>query len=273
MKRISIVLTLLFLAIAPYAMAQEAGDIEVTLVLGNNTMVDQQNQSMYLLPSYSNTSATPGTGLGNAAISQSSDPGVFLNLTDIGVNSILNAAGIQGRYFLSPNIDVNMMFAMNIYATPSKDYIEGVSETSPLAIPAQRYIQGRLQSNLQFNVGGDYHFHVGKNNNLNAYVGANVGYFLGRIQTVNPYMGDQEGELIKYKIQSQAGQVMGLQTAIVSGITAETSIGLVIGIEVAPLAYQYSLYQIGPSGFQTYKANHHSLRFLSMPCLKFGFRF
>lgn len=273
MKRISKVLSLLFLAVAPCAMAQEAGNIEVSLVLGNSTMFQQSNQDMYLLPKYDNTSATPGTGLGNALSAQSSDPGLYLNLSEVGSNNILNVAGIQGRYFLAPNIDVNLMFAMNINATPSKDYIEGVSESKPLAIPAQRYIQGRLQSNLQFNVGGDYHFHVGKNNNLNAYAGANVGYQLGRIQTTTPYTGNQTGEDVKYKVQSQAGQVMGIQAAIVGGIAAQTNCGLVIGIEVSPVAYQYSVYQVGPTGFQTYKANHHALKFLSNPCLKLGFRF
>ncbi|MCF0190290.1 MAG: hypothetical protein HUJ96_03395 [Marinilabiliaceae bacterium] len=272
MKRISNVLTFLLLAVAPCAMAQEAGDIEVSLILGNSTMFQQSTQDIYLLPKYNNTSATPGTGIGDAISDQSADPGLYLNLSQVGSNNILNVAGIQGRYFLASNIDVNLSFAMNIYATPSKDYVEGV-ESSPVAVPAQRYIQGRLQSNLQFNVGGDYHFKVGKNNNMNAYAGANVGYQLGRIQTTNPYVGDQNGEQVTYKVQSQAGQVMAIQGSIVGGIAAQTNFGLVLGIEVAPVAYQYSVYQIGPSGFQTYKANHHSFKFFSNPQLKLGFRF
>ncbi|MCQ2226940.1 MAG: hypothetical protein MJZ01_03395 [Bacteroidales bacterium] len=273
MKRISKVLTSLLLAVAPCAMAQEAGNIEVSLILGNGTMFQQNNQNIYLLPEYDNTSDTPGTGLGYAyGSSQSEDPGLYLNLSQVGVNNIMNMAGIQGRYFLAPNIDVNLSFAMNINVTPSKDYVEGVA-SKPVAVPAQRYIQGRLQSNLQANVGGDYHFRVGRNNNMNAYAGATVGYQMARIQTSNPYVGDQDGSEVLYKVQSQAGQVMGIQGALVGGIAAQTNCGLVIGIEVSPVAYQYSIYQVGPTGFQTYKANHHAMKFLSNPCLKLGFRF
>lgn len=44
------------------AEAQNGGDIEFSLVFGNNTMLNQ-NTTEYLLPKYNTSSATPGTGI------------------------------------------------------------------------------------------------------------------------------------------------------------------------------------------------------------------
>lgn len=253
------------------AEAQNGGDIEFSLVFGNNTMLNQ-NTTEYLLPKYNTSSATPGTGIGieNAEGTQSKDPGFYLNLGDLGSNSALNMVGAQTRFFLSPNLDINAMFAMNIAKTPKKDFIDGV-QLNTMSVPQKRFIEGRLQSNLMGNLGMAYHMHVGHTGKVNAYIGGQLGFQLGRIQTVTPYTGNTDD--ITYHSQSNAGEVMAFQGSVVGGVAGATNMGLIIGLEISPFAYQYSMYQVGPQGYGNYEADHHSFRVFANPMLKLGYRF
>lgn len=49
----------------------------------------------------------------------------YLNIGSLNNNSLVNIAGIEGKYFLSDNWDINFQFSMNISLTPKKDYVEG----------------------------------------------------------------------------------------------------------------------------------------------------
>lgn len=253
------------------AEAQNSRNVEFSLVFGNNTMLSQ-NTTEYLLPKYNTSSATPGTGIGieNAEGTQSKDPGFYLNLGDLGSNSALNMIGAQTRFFLSQNLDLNVMFAMNIAKTPKKDFIDGV-QLNTMSVPQQRFIEGRLQSNLMGNLGMAYHINVGNTGKVDAYIGGQLGYQLARIQTITPYTGDDT--VITYHSQSNAGEVMAFQGAVVGGVAGVTNMGLVIGLEISPFAYQYSLYQVGPQGYGNYEADHHSFRVFANPMLKLGYRF
>lgn len=268
---------------ATAAMAQNAGEKEVTLILGNNTMF-QSNSETYLLQPY-HYETPSSTGLGVAGVdekdaNQSADPSVYLNLSNLGSNSLLNMVGVQGRYFILSNVDVNMTFGMNISMTPQRDYEQFEDETtlnynSLMAAPAHRYIQGRVKSSLMTSVGGDYHFQVGKNGHLNAYTGAQFGYQLARIQTNTPWNGreDYVASGDAYREQTEAGQVWAVKASLVGGMAVETNLGLVFGIEVSPFAYQFSAYEIGPKGYEKFTAGHHNLTFFSNPQVKIGFRF
>ncbi len=267
---------LLLALLASPAFAQEqsaqdaAGQFQVSLVLGNNTMFNQ-NTSEYLLPTYDNTSSTPGTGIGSGDDeSSSADPGVYLNLGELGSNSLLNMVGVQGRYFITSAIDVNLMFAMNIAATPKKDYIEGDESISDMAIPASRYIEGRLKTSMMANVGSNWHFAT-KNDKLSLYAGVAFGGQFGKVETTRPYTGDNE--TVIYTPSSRAGRIWALSGSIVGGIEFIPTSGLVLGLEVAPAAYQYSQMEVYPKGYETYAASHHNIKFFATPNFKIGFRF
>ncbi len=288
MSRLSNILTLSlsFFAMATAAMAQNAGDKEVTLILGNNTMF-QGNSETYLLKPYHTASygnsqgQLPSTGLGvagdNTDKNQSADPSVYLNLSELGSNSLMNMVGVQGRYFILSNVDVNLTFGMNVSLTPQKDYVNfnEVQTPNPMQAPAHRYIQGRVKSSLMTSIGGDYHFKVGKSGRLNAYTGGQFGYQLARVQTNTPWNGQEDyvasGDI--YREQSEAGQVWAIKASIVAGMAVETNLGLCFGLEVSPAAYQFSAYSIGPKGYEKFNVGHHNLTFLSNPQVKIGFRF
>lgn len=243
----------------------------------------------------------------------STDPGMYLNLGNLNSNSLVNLIGIQGKYFLTDRWDVNLMFSMNINATPKKDYIEGDYTVKEMPIMASRYMEGRISNAWNVAIGSNYYFNT-KNERINLYVGGLLGWQMGRIETVTPYTGEyyddsndyqnsdgtnigtgqgtgetdgpdigfgdgetnmEEGKdpVQLYTPNSRAGQIFGLKVAGVAGIEYSLSPGLILGFEVQPVAYRYDHIQICPKGQAAYKVGHHNINFFATPNLKIGFRF
>ena len=292
--------------------APKKGQWQVSAVIGNNQMFDQ-NMS-YLLPNYWNPNNNyPQVGLGGGYGNQSTDPGVYLSLGNLNSNSLVNLIGIQGKYFLTDRWDVNLMFSMNINATPKKDYIEGDYTVKEMPIMASRYMEGRISNAWNVAIGSNYYFNT-KNERINLYVGGLLGWQMGRIETVTPYTGEyyddsndyqnsdgtnigtgqgtgetdgpdigfgdgetnmEEGKdpVQLYTPNSRAGQIFGLKVAGVAGIEYSLSPGLILGFEVQPVAYRYDHIQICPKGQAAYKVGHHNINFFATPNLKIGFRF
>ena len=270
--------------------APKKGQWQVSAVIGNNQMFDQDME--YLLPTYWNrkTNATEGfdvpVGLPGTDF-QSGDPGYYLNLGDLNSNTLMNLIGIQGKYFLTDRWDVNAMFSMNINATPSKDYIEGDHTVTELPIQDYKYIEGRIQNAWTIQLGSNYYFNT-KNERINLYAGGVLGWQMGRIQTSYPYTGEtvidedmseETDEDLNYESvqlytpNSRAGQIFGLRVGAVAGIEYSIAKGLILGFEVQPISYRYDCIQICPKGSAVYQAGHHSIGFFATPNLKIGFRF
>lgn len=292
--------------------APKKGQWQISAVIGNNQMFNQD--MTYLLPNYwnPNNNNYPQVGLGGYG-NQSNDPGVYLNLGNLNSNSLVNLIGIQGKYFLTDRWDVNLMFSMNINATPKKDYIEGDYTVKEMPIMASRYMEGRISNAWNVAIGSNYYFNT-KNERINLYVGGLLGWQMGRIETVTPYTGEyyddsddyqnsdgtnigtgqgtgetdgsdvgfgdgetnmEEGKdpVQLYTPNSRAGQIFGLKVAGVAGIEYSLSPGLILGFEVQPVAYRYDHIQICPKGQAAYKVGHHNINFFATPNLKIGFRF
>ena len=270
--------------------APKKGQWQVSAVIGNNQMFDQDME--YLLPTYWNgdVDATEGfdvpVGLPGTDF-QSGDPGYYLNLGDLNSNTLMNLIGIQGKYFLTDRWDVNAMFSMNINATPSRDYIEGDHTVTELPIQDYKYIEGRIQNAWTVQLGSNYYFNT-KNERINLYAGGVLGWQMGRIQTSYPYTGEtvidedmseETDEDLNYESvqlytpNSRAGQIFGLRVGAVAGIEYSIAEGLILGFEVQPISYRYDCIQICPKGSAVYQAGHHSIGFFATPNLKIGFRF
>lgn len=295
--------------------APKKGQWQVSAVIGNNQMFNQDMS--YLLPTYwdAQNGFTQDVGLGNSFTNpnMSTDPGMYLNLGNLNSNSLVNLIGIQGKYFLTDRWDVNLMFSMNINATPKKDYIEGDYTVEEMPIMASKYMEGRISNAWNVAIGSNYYFNT-KNERINLYVGGLLGWQMGRIETVTPYTGEyyddsndyqnsdgtnigtgqgtgetdgpdigfgdgetnmEEGKdpVQLYTPNSRAGQIFGLKVAGVAGIEYSLSPGLILGFEVQPVAYRYDHIQICPKGQAAYKVGHHNINFFATPNLKIGFRF
>lgn len=292
--------------------APKKGQWQISAVIGNSQMFNQDMN--YLLPTYWNaqTGFNQSTGLGTSYTNpnMSQDPGLYLNLGNLNSNSLVNLIGIQGKYFLTDRWDVNLMFSMNINATPKKDYVEGDYTVNEMPIMASKYMEGRISNAWNVAIGSNYYFNT-KNERINLYVGGLLGWQMGRIETVTPYtgeyvysedsnsdgnwpdpgetdqitdpdisMGDGDVSMDEaydpvqlYTPNSRAGQIFGLKVAGVAGIEYSLSPGLILGFEVQPVAYRYDHIQICPKGQAAYKVGHHNINFFATPNLKIGFRF
>ena len=256
--------------------APQKGQWQVSLVLGHNGFYNENTS--YLLPSYTNTSGS--IGLPNGSTDASGDLNRYLNINGFNNNSVINIAGLQVKYFVSDCWDINLSFGMNIDITPGKDYVEGDYEISDMIIPEQKYINAQTKNNWYVTVGADRYFKT-SNPRIHPYVGAAVGFQMARIETMEPYTGEtyddpdlgEEGEMQVYVPGGKAGQIYGLKAAAVAGVEYSLMKGLVLGLEFQPLAYRYDIIQIAPQGFDKYNAGHHNIKIFDMPVLKLGFRF
>ena len=278
------------------------GDWQVNLNMGAGQFFNELNGMNYLLPSYldgyGNTNV-PDLGLDAYGLTanQSEDIGIALDLgAAFNDNSIVNIASIQGAYFLTDRIQLNAFFSLDMNVTPKKDYMESAyyEENDPLNLPGYKYMEGRVSSKWMLGVGGNYYFPT-RNERINLYAGGMVGFQMGRVETVTPYSGEMiydnvtddegqtdgeqiEGESGKEPIElfrptNKAGTVWAIRGALVTGIEYSIMKGMILGFEVQPAAYNYTVLRIQPQGMASYNAAHHNIRVLEKPTLKIGLRF
>lgn len=279
------------------------GDWQVNLNMGAGQFFNELNGMNYLLPTYLNGSPynstnVPDLGLsGGNTVNQSKDLGIALDLgAAFNDNSIVNIASIQGAYFLTDRIQLNAFFSLDMNVTPKKDYMESAyyEKNDPLNLPGYKYMEGRVSSKWMLGVGGNYYFPT-RNERINLYAGGMVGFQMGRVETVTPYSGEMiednvtddegqedgeqlEGESGKEPIElfrptNKAGTVWAIRGALVTGIEYSIMKGMILGFEVQPAAYNYTVLRIQPQGMASYNAAHHNIRVLACPSLKIGFRF
>jgi len=265
-KKLIIAAALSALCTGAFAQEYKSGNIQVQLLFGNGMVFDQATDN-YLLPKYSQDPSV-GIGIGNNYGSQSQDPGVYLNFNDLGSNSWGNIAGIQFGYYLSDEMEINAMFAMDIRSTPKKDLWEGVAGNT-ISVQNMCYMEGRLSNNWIGSLG--FNYHLSPNDRVDLYVGAQAGYQQGRITTVSPYTGNPAAPV--YRPDDKKGQIHCITGAAVAGISYYLAPGLSLGFEAAPVAYQYSILEVIPTGLGVYQADHHAVRLLANPMLKLGIRF
>lgn len=282
------------------------GDWQVNLNMGAGQFFNELNGMNYLLPTYLNGSPNstnvPDLGLsGGNTVNQSKDLGIALDLgAAFNDNSIVNIASIQGAYFLTDRIQLNAFFSLDMNVTPKKDYMESAyyEKNDPLNLPGYKYMEGRVSSKWMLGVGGNYYFPT-RNERINLYAGGMVGFQMGRVETVTPYSGEMikdnvteeegqtDGEQIDdnpytteqmepielFRPTNKAGTVWAIRGALVTGIEYSIMKGMILGFEVQPAAYNYTVLRIQPQGMASYNAAHHNIRVLACPSLKIGFRF
>ena len=192
-----------------------------------------------------------------------------MNLGDMNSNAITNMAGVRAAVYVHPQVDVNVLFGMNMNMTPGKDYVEGDYSIPEMPIPNMQYVSTEMEYALLSQVGANWHFDL-KNPRLSPYAGVVAGFQWARINTILPYTGD-DADLLKPSCQ--AGQAWAPQFGITAGLDYQLTPGLILGLEVHPVMGQITVLELHPSGLEPYIQTNHSLKFLSAPRVKLGFRF
>ena len=131
-------------------------------------------------------------------------------------------------------------------------------------VPDYKFVTSK--DNLKYSVVlGAERYVKTKYNKLFFRYGGEFGFSYGR-QTAK---ADDESYLGK-----SVGEAFGYRVAGVTGFDYFVSKAFFISIEIRPLAYDYTVYNIRPQvGLKLLSSDRHGIDFLSNPMLKIGFRF
>jgi len=290
--------------------APKAGQVQFQLNVGTGQFFNDMTGLYYMLPDEDGTAMgigsdkntlEPGT-YGNAYIS-----GDLSNLlvNQGSLNFMTRNYMVGMKVFVTDHINLNLSGAYMLNLQPKKDFIEGeafdiaglnvkdydVSETPATVgvgdIYASKAILGAVTNKLMVQLGGEYYFNT-RNERIFPYIGVFGQFKMARIESIYPsytgqYMStdlpDGEGypdmnyeEVDMYRT-SRGGQALGFGGGINIGVEYALMEGLFVGIEVAPVCYQYTLLHLQVGGQDPYYAMNHNLRAFAFPQLTFGFRF
>ena len=236
-----------------------------------------------------------------------------LNTGSMNANSIVNIAGINAKYFFTDNLAITFGGAYNMNMQPGKDYVEGertvIGENGglPMRLSAaasgedlsgrvypgdiygQKAVLGVTSNSGIANLGLDWYFHLKRAPRVTPYVGVLGQFKIARIDSYYPYTGqmfrDDIDELIDDRENvfeyenldlyrtNRIGQAFGFAVGLTFGVDFSVTENLILGINVAPVMYQYNLVQLQVMGQDTYNVYNHNISAFKYPQLKFGFRF
>lgn len=287
------------------AFGPKKGQWEISLNLGRGQFFNDSKGLYYLLPAEDGTAIGIGQdswaldvedGLGNDHIS--ADIATFvLNTGSFNANSIVNIAGINAKYFFTDNLAISFGGAYNMNMQPGKNYVEGESSVLPgnydpsditgNVLPGDIYshkaVLGVTSNSGIANLGLDWYFHIRRAPRVTPYLGVLGQFKIARIDSFYPYTGqvikndiptgDLNYEELDVYRTNRAGNAMGFAVGVNFGVDFSVTENLILGINVAPVLYQYNLVQLQIMGQDTYNVYNHNISVFKYPQLKFGFRF
>ena len=289
--------------------APKAGQVQFQLNVGTGQFFNDMTGLYYMLPDEDGTAMgmgsdrntlEPGT-FGNAYISGD----LSTLLTNSGsMNFMTRNYTVGMKVFVSDHININLSGAYMLNMQPKKDFIEGesyqiddlnikdydVSITDATVgvgdIYASKAILGAVTNKLMVQLGTEYYFNT-RNERIFPYIGVFGQFKMARIESLYPSTGqyiptdypagegypDMANEEVDMYRASRGGQALGFGGGINIGVEYALMEGLFVGVEVAPVCYQYTLLHLQVGGQDPYYATNHNLRAFAFPQLTLGFRF
>ena len=289
--------------------APKAGQVQFQLNVGTGQFFNDMTGLYYMLPDEDGTAMgigsdrntlEPGT-YGNAYISGD----LSTLLTNSGsMNFMTRNYTVGMKVFVSDHININLSGAYMLNMQPKKDFIEGESyqidelnvkdydvSITPATVGvgdiyASKAILGAVTNKLMVQLGTEYYFNT-RNERIFPYIGVFGQFKMARIESLYPYTGqymdtdypagegypDMNYEEVDMYRASRGGQALGFGGGINIGVEYALMEGLFVGVEVAPVCYQYTLLHLQVGGQDPYYATNHNLRAFAFPQLTLGFRF
>lgn len=234
----------------------EAGDFSGAILFGRGN--------------YLNVADAPGSPTASWTV-----PGTapYNNVVDGNSNSISNMVGGEMRYFLTSMIALKLSGGAIFRNTPQRANLPGlIDSSSPSAawIPAYAAVAADNSSDININLGGEYHFAT-KYDRLSPWAGLTVPFYYGRRTAYNPTIAD-DGSVADVGLRHTEQIGIGVQAA--AGVDYYLMEGFYIGFEFKPLSFVYAKNSKLPApGLESLDANNTTVSFFSQPFFKIGFRF
>jgi len=247
---------------ASYAPA--AGDISAAIIFGRGNFL---NGGLSVTPVASSTWTVPGTAPYN-------------NTVDANSNDITNMIGAEVRYFLMDNIALKLSGGAIFRNTPSQ--INSPGSIDPTAsnatwIPAIQATPADNRSDVNINLGGEYHF-TSKYNRLFPWAGLTIPFYYARQSVYDPtilYTPDgSSSDIDVYDVGLRSSEIVGFGAQVAGGVDYYLMEGFYFGFEIKPVSFVYAAQIKSPGpGLPAGKSDNTTFSFFSQPFLKVGFRF
>ncbi len=244
--------------------APKAGDKQVSLRLGR--AVDYGTLTRYEVNSGVSTSD---------ATTYMSQPVSVYSFND-NSNSIVNAIGVEFKYFLTSQIALSLGGSGMITSSPAQDYVSGVYEEASVPgtyLPNYGYADGETTKQFYVDLGGDYYFTT-KVPRLFPYAGVRANMVYAQMTIFDGYRGlDSDGEVIS-TYDDRTGEAYAFGGSIVGGVDYYLADGFFLGLEIKAASYMYNAKRIfHQQGMEAQEGVSHVTSFLSQPVIKLGFKF
>ncbi len=242
----------------------ERGDKQVSLRLGK--AVDYGTLTSYEV----------NQGIESETTSMSQPVSIYSMNGNSSNNDIVNAIGIELKYFLSSKLALRLDGSGMITSTPSQDYVTGVNidATYPgTSIPNFAYQDGKTTKQFYADLGVDYYFET-KVSRLFPFVGIQGNSVYAQMEIFDGYRGvDDSGEVIS-SYDVRRGEAYGFGGSIVAGVDYYLAEGFFLGVEIKAASYMYNAKRIfHQQGMAAQSGVSHVTSFLAQPILKLGFKF
>lgn len=172
---------------------------------------------------------------------------------------------LEGRWFVSETWALKLTGGFIYSNNPGHDEVLGTESTDMGSVPTYKAVPNSDNIQYAFGLGVDKYLST-KNRNLFFRIGGEVGFAYGKVTAkadTKEYMGASVAEAYAYRI----APLVGMDYYFADDL-------LFIGIDVRPVAYQYSTYKEKPqSGLKALSSNNHTVAFISQPMIKFGVKF
>ena len=176
---------------------------------------------------------------------------------------------VEGRWFFLDKWAIKLTGGFAISYNPGYEGVPGMQTGENFAvgdIPEYKPILASDNIQWSLGLGGDRYFAT-KSEHLFLRAGLEAGFAYARAAEK-----DKGSEI--YAFGASVAEAYALRVAPVAGLDYFFTQQLFVGIDVRPLAYQYSIYSQRPVvGQKAIASDNHSFSFIAQPTIKLGFRF
>lgn len=171
---------------------------------------------------------------------------------------------VEGKWFVSDKWALKLSAGFTYSNNPGYSEVTGTGGTEPGSVPTYKAVPN--SDNIQYSVGlGANRYYASRSNRLFFYFGGETGFAYGKVTAKadsEEYMGASIAEAYAFRL------------APVCGFDYFFDKLLFVGVDVRPVAYQYTVYKERPQvGLGNLSSDTHTFSFISQPMIKLGIKF